>query len=277
MQAKLYTPKNKLLSGYIDYFLFLENQDIEGYYKTFPNTNICLALYKNNNVHWDRQNNLCTVSGQHPGITTKLFGFHKQPFEVRYKGHVDQICILFTQKGLSHFTAIPVHTIDMQDDPFYEIFGSVSISLYEKLFTSVHHEEKIDTLENFLVNHFQPLVPSKVMYTHILQRISSSEFDEQHVIHYFSTQLGISPSTLYRNFIQLFGQSPKEIHQVMRFRKSLKTIMNGKHTLTEAAYLNHFTDQSHFNKDMKKMTGQSPKKLVHTLSAVEGTLIWSHS
>jgi AraC-like DNA-binding protein len=210
-------------------------------------------------------------------VTSRLFGFHKQPFQVRYAGEVEQICILFTQKGLSHFTSIPIHTIDMQDDPFYEIFGSGSLSLYEKLFSSNLDQEKIDCLENFLVHRFQPLSDTKVVYTHILQQISDPEFDEHHAVHYFSKELGISPSTLYRNFIQLFGQSPKEIHKVMRFRKSLKAILTGKYSLTETAYINQFTDQSHFNKDIKKMTGESPKKLVHQLTEVDGTLIWSRS
>lgn len=71
-----------------------------------------------------------------------------------------------------------------------------------------------------------------------------------------SEEINWSPRQINRYFNQQFGLSLKAYCQILRFQASLPHIKAGK----LAPQLN-FTDQSHFIKEIKKLSGVSPKEL----------------
>ena len=65
-----------------------------------------------------------------------------------------------------------------------------------------------------------------------------------------------SSRQINRYFNEQFGVSLKTYCKIIRFRASLQDIKDGK------LFPQHnFTDQSHFIKDIKKLSGVSPKEL----------------
>ena len=91
-------------------------------------------------------------------------------------------------------------------------------------------------------------------------------------------QLSMNESTLYRLFMNQIGQSPKSFLKTVRFRKALDSILHfEKEKLTHIAYQNNYTDQSHFIRDFKEITGQSPNQLRNKTSIQQEQLAWIYA
>lgn len=72
----------------------------------------------------------------------------------------------------------------------------------------------------------------------------------------FSEQSNWSSRQINRYFQQYFGLSLKEYCSILRFRASLEHIAKGKLFPEE-----NFSDQTHFTKEIKKISGSLPKEL----------------
>lgn len=73
-------------------------------------------------------------------------------------------------------------------------------------------------------------------------------------INEMAAELDCTQKTIYRIVMKYLGISPKEYLTIMRFRDSLKKDVNTS--------LDGFYDQSHFIKNVKKLTGETPKELL---------------
>ncbi|MFZ2446136.1 MAG: helix-turn-helix domain-containing protein [Syntrophobacteraceae bacterium] len=70
---------------------------------------------------------------------------------------------------------------------------------------------------------------------------------------------GISVRTLERVFIEQVGLPPKKFIRLVRFQSALNKLKEGIYrSLAELAYDCGYTDQSHFIKDFKELSGISP-------------------
>ncbi len=79
-------------------------------------------------------------------------------------------------------------------------------------------------------------------------------------------QLFITERTFERKFMKEIGVTPKQFAKIIQFSFSLNQIKESDYTkLTNIAYDNGFTDQSHFIKTFKKYTGRTPKEILAQL------------
>ena len=79
-------------------------------------------------------------------------------------------------------------------------------------------------------------------------------------------QLYITERTFERKFNKEVGVSPKQFAKIIQFSFSLDQIKDSDYTnLTNIAYENGFTDQSHFIRSFKKYTGGTPKEILAKL------------
>ncbi|MBX2874097.1 MAG: helix-turn-helix domain-containing protein [Saprospiraceae bacterium] len=269
MNFKITRPENKELRKVIDYFLFINSTDtacIQNYI-TYPNNNCCLALYKNNQVSWNQLENSCSITNDsQASISSRLYGWHNQPFKVSVTGELDQICILFKVTGLSQFTQKPLNQISLEDDPFSEIFGFDRLYFKQQLFEAKCTNRRTQLLETFLLQNRNPR-PIQLIQSYI-QYAGASITEQGNKIKDFCRENYISESTLFRSCIDKIGESPKDIKTKYRFRLFLRHL----HTdvkLTELAYLLNYSDQSHLIKEVKKFTGLSPKKFASRVKQEE--------
>ena len=80
-------------------------------------------------------------------------------------------------------------------------------------------------------------------------------------------QLYLTERTFERRFSKEIGVTPKQFSKIIQFSFSLNQIKESDYTkLTNIAYENGFTDQSHFIKTFKKYTGATPKEVLSKLS-----------
>jgi AraC-like DNA-binding protein len=74
-----------------------------------------------------------------------------------------------------------------------------------------------------------------------------------------SKELAINPAYLSREFSKYFENlSYGEYIRKLRIEKALDLLKHSNHSLTEIAYLTGFSDQSHFTRIFKKITGEKP-------------------
>ena len=276
MNIEIITPKNLLLRNFVQYFLFFRKQS-EGdvSYTTFPNNNLCLAVYKNNKVEYKNSDNsnICNISHGNKAFASRLYGFHKNPFQVNVESSLDQISILFQPAALRYFTKESFKDLMSADDIFSNIFRLKQHDFLEKLFEENNSERRAETLENFLLKNLN----NENTYSKIrklIYLISTTDLEELSVER-ITRKLGINESTLYRVFSDNIGQSPKSYLKTIRFRKALSQMVKGKRmNLSDVAYSHNFFDQSHFIKEFKAFTGYTPKKLNTVTSVAQKELVW---
>lgn len=74
-----------------------------------------------------------------------------------------------------------------------------------------------------------------------------------------SQSLNVHPTYLSREFSKYFDNLTfGDYIRKLRIEKSIQLLKESKHSLSEIAYLTGFSDQSHFNRIFKKVTGKNP-------------------
>jgi AraC-like DNA-binding protein len=119
--------------------------------------------------------------------------------------------------------------------------------------------------ENLLLNVIKLLKPGKGLpkktpaWAQELKEIIQDHIDTNITLKEISKDLDLSPSYLSREFSKYFGDlSFGDYIQQQRIEKAKELMGNASYSLTEIAYLTGFSDQSHFTRIFKKITGQNP-------------------
>jgi AraC-like DNA-binding protein len=273
METHIVHIRHPALKAYIQYFIFFTQETVDRFsYQTFPNTNLCLAIYKDNNVTYKRSDreNLCTIAPGNSRISSRLFGFHQQPFKVDINSNLDQICILFHPGGLRAITKSPYGELVKEESVFECIFGNHRCFL-EDIFERSDPYERGTLLEDFLSKRIaaHDNLRTHLLLHHIYKLKGSVSVQD------LSRSLKINESTLYRSFIASLGQSPKDFIQTVRFRNALSLMLEQQYrNLTELTYTAMFYDQSHFIKDFKKRSGSLPNSLYKNMQLEQRLLAW---
>lgn len=276
MKSIIIKPKNELLKRHVQYFLFFKKSGNEPlHYTTFPNNNLCLAIYKENTIHYNNvssQNN-CIIASGNKNFTSRFYGFHKMPFTVDINSSLDQICIIFNPSALRAFSSESYENLISSDSAF-DIFTSRDDYALEQLFEEVEFQERAEQLEQLLLKNLKYTVPDKLKEAlHLVSTYNSDNL----TVEILAKKLQVSTPTLFRLFKNHLGQNPKSYLKTIRFRNTLDEILNKQNTLTNIAYVNQFYDQAHFVHDFKTFSGYSPKQLFEKVSVQQNDLAWIYN
>lgn len=279
MKTTIIQTHNPLLKSFIQYFIFFRSDKEEIVnYTTFPNTNLCLAIYKQNNLNFKlcQSTNQCSINSGKSTYLSHVLGFHKSAFQVNIKAPVDQICILFQPTALRAFTNIPYQELQQSNRAFQLILNNCDHFFLEILFQEQNLQQRAFLLEQALLRNLNGCSQSKkineVLLTIEKKKETKIEVGE------LAKDLSMTESTLYRLFIDQMGQSPKAFLKTLRFRNILNDLLlydNVK--LSHVAYDNHYADQAHFIKDFKTFSGESPKYLKAQVTIEQKELAWVYS
>lgn len=141
--------------------------------------------------------------------------------------------------------------------------------IYDSLYSWAKYLQKEkhtqQPFENLLLNVIKLLKPGKGLpkktpaWAQEMKEIIQDHIDTNITLKEISKDLNISPSYLSREFSKYFGElSFGEYIQQQRIEKAKELMSNATYSLTEVAYLTGFSDQSHFTRIFKKITGQNP-------------------
>ena len=195
-----------------------------------------------------------------------IMGQRNCPFFIHSTGHVMLLGIRFKQGGISSFIDNPVSEITNSFIPIDELFGNEAAEWVEKLNEEQSIHERIRMIENILLSRLkeseEQLFCTKAMF-YLKQpdhQINVDSFCSTHQIYY---------KKLERTFLKITGYPPKNLSSINRLYKALHLARNAQANLTQISYECGYFDQSHFIRECKKFTGNTPKKLLggrHTVA-----------
>lgn len=276
MRVQVIDIQHRILRQYIQSFLFFSYSGKDSLsYTTFPNTNLCLSIYSKNNITYIKDNglNLCNVSSSEKLFKSRLFGFHHQPFNAIVDSSLDQICILLHPGAIRAFTNVPFDELIASDCVFDIIFSNSCRIALEQIFSETSNAIRAQLFESFLLTRLSLGNLNPVVLTALNEMIGNEP--DNITISDIARKCRVNPSTLYRLFVSGIGQSPKCFLNTIRFRKALKHILvEQDSSFTNVAYLNSYHDQSHFNKEVKMLSGYTPTHLRKIVSLEQKQLAW---
>ncbi len=274
MHSVIIRPKNEILQQYVQYFLFFNKADHDILnYTTFPNNNLCLALYKQNDIGYikDFPSNTCTVAAGNNSFSSRFYAFHKKPFQVAIHSSLDQICIVFHPAALRAFTPETYDNLMNSANVFEDVFSGKNAFFLEQVFAEESFLKRAQKIELFLLKNLNNEIPDKLKEA--LSLISKSD-DEDLRVEMLAQKLKLSEPSLFRLFKNHLGQNPKTYLKTLRFRSVLSKMIQPENIEAERIYLDQYYDQAHFIKDFKQFSGYSPKHLMSKLSPQQNGFLW---
>lgn len=266
---KMYVHKIKSVSlrPWVQYILFnyCADKDYERIIRSFANTNYCLGIIRDKQIS---NNGPLIMLTEKPGIHSYLTGIYLNHYNFKASGVQDEICIDFTPAGYHCFFRFPPKTFMLNDNILTEAFGKDANGYFEKVFDEPSLVARGTLIERFLENHLRPIALRGLDEALLLVHQRHGKIDVMEL----SSSLKWSEKKLYRHFMHYLDISPKEYCRVTRFRYALNLLDHTCDNFAAKAYELGFSDQSHFIREIKFFTGNTPRNAVRDIQTIETLL-----
>jgi hypothetical protein len=188
----------------------------------------------------------CLYAASLKGITSKPALFQMEPTYAH-------LAVSFFSHGIKALFGIDGHeTIDAVID-LKHFFPH---DLLEKIIDAEETRSRILLLEAALLRRLQVSKAIDSSVLNFLQLCPSTHYGRQ------LAKYGISERQFERKFLQSVGFTPSYYKRVVRFERALYRIQHGEYrTLSNLAYELGYSDQSHFNREFKQLSGLTPLML----------------
>ncbi len=257
MDSKPYQilPPPEFLQNEVACFVVTEiNSSEEVSFQVFPNALPGLVIQN----HEDGSSiaNIAIQSGRE-SIPPPFFvyGAGTEPSVMHFKkGHYATIQVILRPHALN--TLFGVNALDLvhETPPLSEFAKD---SLHEQLFMAANTREQVAILTHFLASRLALSTTRDHLVEESLRLIECQI--NAISVRALLEELDISERQFERRFSRAVGVSPLTYIRVRRFNKALQLIRSGKYaTLTDVAYALNFHDQSHFIREFKSFTGNTP-------------------
>lgn len=259
MRPTLYTP-TAALTEYVECFWTLEacEEDIGVTLSTFAN-GVSGIIFQ----HCDGRSGLGPATARaHPFRnkdvpTSFLYGKRTEPSHTFAKARFGLTGVVFRPQALS--TLLNIQPAELTNAPI-ALTDLSSDNVGERLLNASSQQEQFVLLSEFLrarvgrARREDPVVAASLQL--IDRRIQSIRI--RHVLKY----LNVSERQFERRFMHAIGVSPHQYIRILRFQevvRRLKTMQFNR--LSDMAYDLNYTDQSHFIKEVKDLSGYTPTRL----------------
>ena len=254
MNVQHYRPTARL-TPFIKEFYIIESDGMMDS-KILPDTSLVMALrYKGNT---QRIGDVTDAAGVAPGVLTGLRRSHRV---MRYSRDTGNILVLFKEGGLVAFSRVPANELFDVTIPAENFFAKAAMQdLLEALAEARNNKTRIHTIEAFLTQQLRGVDPDPLVDEAVrLIKESKGLIKIKDLAH----ALYISQDPLEKRFRAKVGSTPKQYASIIRLRNIIDT-WSSHSSLTNASYEAGYFDQSHFIKDFRTFTGESPKDFFRT-------------
>jgi AraC-like DNA-binding protein len=249
MKFETYIPCD-LLKPYIQSFVIQEVAEASTY-KVLPDTGLVIGFqYRGKLSRIDDQTETTLSISGISGLADHSRLFKNSP-------DIGTILVFFKETGAVPFFKQPLHELFRESislDHF--MLRSELLCLEEQLAEAHSDMTRIAAVEQFLIGRMTTGEPDKLVLA-ALALIHRSKGNIR--IKELTEQLHISQSPLEKRFRQAVGTSPKKFASIVRLKNAIRQY-NSVNSLTELGYEAGFYDQSHFIKEFKTFTGDTPEE-----------------
>lgn len=257
---------------------------VQNFENIIPDTAISLfvkdiLVFENQNK--DRHNTLPFFADGYPGLifqqsdsglTVKphdktmpelfLYGQTLKPIELEVNGTYLLIIFQLYPFVLRSFFNINPKSINDDCYALDDTNGEDVISLTAKLDACKNTEKKVIAIAEFLLSIFEK---KRGGLDYNIREVIGNIIDTkgQESVFSIGNKSNMNLRALERKFVRETGISPKQFSTIIRFQEALKqTTASNYIKLTDIAYENGFSDQSHFIRAFKAFTGKTPKAFI---------------
>lgn len=258
VKIKQYAPADSL-KPYIEYYwegTFVGSPSAAFHHQVIPTGYIDFILHFS-----DARCEVKTGSDWQGSSRFYLSGFWTTPFWVQFWDTVVTFNIRFKPEALFILLNLPASELLNRPNNLEEVFGSHFNTFFLQLEAVKTVEEKIQLADQFFL---KKLSGSKKNNSYLqlaseIIRLQRCEISVERL----SDEVCISSRQLEREFKNKLGISPKTYMRITRINMVQELVTNNP-TLNQSqlAYLAGYSDQAHFIKDFKKLTGVLPSGLV---------------
>lgn len=233
-------------------------------YFVFPQKGSSLAFF--NGVHLLRDAKHLQIERQAAASTSvEVLGKYRAPIQLSYPGWVQEIGINFKPLGINYFFNESYQ--QLAPETFQPLLHAAWTGFADQLFQLEDLKEQIAALEAFLLQRLQG---QKVESLSVLERAALllEDQDQDWSIADIAGELQMTEKTLVRQFKKYAGCSPIQLKRILRFRRSinLRQVSDTAKNLTDTALEGLFYDSSHFAREYRLLTGESPKSFFKEVS-----------
>lgn len=178
--------------------------------------------------------------------------------------------VVFKPQGFYHLFGIKSSDFTKYALDGKSIFKTEIFSLHDQ-FQALYNVYDMKILfENYMLKYVKQSVHRYYLINDIISYMEKSA--EMIRLSQICKIFNIGTRSLQRQFKEEIGLSPMELLQILRINKAIRLLNGGKDfNLAEISYLSGYYDQSHFIKDIKKITGNTPGKIQSNEKTLEST------
>ncbi|SHM45740.1 helix-turn-helix transcriptional regulator [Mucilaginibacter sp. OK098] len=247
MTVNTYIPAN-VLKPFIKNYLVIESNygDVN---QVLPDTSLVLAFRYKGNV------NYITEGIETVAPVSVLSGLRKSSRLISYSAGAATILVIFKPAAASTFFKVPLHELFEDSVPLYNFISSQKLAeIEDQLSAAKNNFERINLIDQFLSAQIISTGGDKLVLAAIEKLHAAKGF---YKIKDLANSLYISQDAFEKKFRKTTGASPKHFSSVIRLR-NIVSAGKQQQNFTELAYDAGYFDQSHFNKDFRLFTGQTP-------------------
>lgn len=248
MKFVSYLPSEQLLPYIRSYAI--HEADEENTYKVLPDTGVVIGFqYKGGlSVIKDTEAVALAVSGV-SGLADRFKVFKNSV-------NIGTLLVFFREAGAAMFFKQPIHELFRESVSLdYFMLRSELLLLEEQLYEAKTDSKKVQVIERFLLKQLSPSQPDQLVLG-ALALIHQAKGNIR--IKELATQLNTSQSPLEKKFRAAVGTSPKKYASIVRFKNIIEQY-NLAHSMTALGIDGGYYDQSHFIKQFKNFTGDTPE------------------
>jgi len=247
MNIEVHIPTESL-RPFIKTYLIIESQE-ELVNRVLPDTSLVIAFRFKGQVNYIIENNANALP------TSAISGLRKSVRFINYKTDTSTILILFKEARATAFFKEPLHELFEDSVSLDNFVTQQKISnIEEQLAGAKNNHQRVAIVEAFLLSNLNSHNTDKLI-VNAIQRIYSTNGIIK--IKELTDTFYISQDAFEKRFRKAVGTSPKQFASIIRM-KSIINLRKPSKNLSDIAFDGEYFDQSHFNKDFKRFTGQTP-------------------
>lgn len=185
-----------------------------------------------------------------------VHGPAREVFSHRLEGRVQGLGVRFRPGCFRAFLDGSVRDIADRAVPLADVFGPAAIDAAESVRTAADDAQMVRAIDNLLIANPVTLSPSARQAAEAVESIARDPGITR--VAHLCADTGLTTRSLQRLFAEHVGCPPKWAIRIYRLNDAAQRITEGAPDYAGLAVRLGYSDQSHFIRDFRTVTGQSP-------------------
>lgn len=237
------------LAPFVRAFEIVETSDEAATRTLLPETSIVLGFRHAGTA------TLLNEAPDRPLPAAVVTGLRSSVRQMRTAAHSGIVLAKFRAAGAAAFGLPPLHDLFGQTRALADLMDAEAVAAASRrVVAASSREERVAIVEQFLLTQHRAAPPDAIVGG-ALHAIGAAAGAIR--VGALAAQLQVSQDTLERRFRRIVGASPKQFATIVRLRRAVE-LSRESDSLTMLAVDAGYYDQSHFIRDFRAITGDTP-------------------